>query len=323
MLLFALLTALLSCTAAPEVPVLAQPPAGAHVQRIFIATQHGDITRFRNFGNPRQSETRFLRAEISVPPTHVPGRVETARKIDPAKHFSLVDAEEMSRDRFVRQLASEPAEFPTVGIFVHGYNTNLIKAGLRVAQIKTDFDVPFPLIAFAWPSSGEVRGYVYDRDSALFARDGLERLIRSIHGRTGRKVMLIAHSMGTLLTMETLRQMALQAPGDVARMVGEVVLASPDIDPDLFRRQIAPIAPLPDPFLVLSAEKDQALRLSSLLTGTRARLGALTKSPDLEARGITFLDVGSLAGDDPLGHNLPFMAPAAMLELLEQSERQF
>jgi esterase/lipase superfamily enzyme len=316
--------ALISCAPRQATPTIQAAPENARIERIFIATQHGDVGSFRNFGNARQPETRFFQADVSIPPSHVPGQIETSNRPNPQEHFVLTDASELDRDGFLSALLAAPAEQPNVGLFIHGYNTNIVRAGLRVAQLQADFDAPFPLVAFAWPSSGELRGYVYDRDSALFARDGLERLIRRIHARTGRKMVLVAHSMGTLLTMEALRQMEVRGPGDVRRMVDMVVLVAPDIDPDVFRAQVARIGQLPQPFLVLSAQQDNALRLSSLITGTTRRLGTITRSPQLEALGITFVDVTGLGGEDAgLAHTIPFSSPRAMQEIMRQLEGGF
>lgn len=315
---------LAACAPVPRTPDLLPAPPGAAVETVFLATQHGEIQSFRNFGNPRQARTRYLFGDISIPPGHQPGKIETAARIDPNKHFSLVEADELDRAAFTARLRTATRGSDVIGIFVHGYNTNLLDAGMRVAQLQHDFQIDFPLVAFAWPSSGEVRGYVYDRDSVLFARDGLVSLIRMLRQETGRRVMIVAHSMGTLLTMEALRQLALEGDGSITALVDHVVLVSPDIDPDVFRRHIAAIDRLPQPFLVLSAQRDGALRLSGFLTGTRARLGTLTQSPALEARGVTFVDVTGFGDEaDRLGHNIPFRSPQEMQSLIEGLERLF
>ncbi|MEL7114092.1 MAG: alpha/beta hydrolase [Pseudomonadota bacterium] len=306
----------LAACAPPAPPEIMRAPRGATLQEVFVATQHGDLDQFRNFGSDRQQQTRYFRAEVSIPPGHVPGQIETARQIDPDKHFALVSAEELARRAFIEAIDAAPNTADMVGIYVHGYNTSILKAGLRVTQLQEDFDVPHPLVAFAWPSSGEFRGYVYDRDSVLFARDGLEALIRQIHAQTGKKIMILAHSMGTHLTMEVLRQIALRGDGSITGLIDHVILVAPDIDPDVFRSQIAAIDALPQPFVVLSAEQDKALNFSGFLTGRRQRLGTVQRAPDLEARGVTFVDVGWL-GAGGVQHTIPFGAPDAMTELAE------
>jgi esterase/lipase superfamily enzyme len=88
-------------------------------------------------------------------------------------------------------------------LFVHGYNNTLSEAMYRLAQIQTDFDTGMPGVLFSWPSAGDPRGYIYDRDSVLFARDDLTAVLRQLTSGPGDKVFLLAHSMGSSLVMET------------------------------------------------------------------------------------------------------------------------
>ena len=53
-----------------------------------------------------------------------------------------------------------------------------------------------------------------------------------------KSIDIIAHSMGTWLTMETLRQLAIAGDRDLGGKLGYVVLASPDIDVDVFKKQM-------------------------------------------------------------------------------------
>lgn len=319
-LMLALLLLLSACAPpAPRVvPDFVAPPAGAEVHRIYVATQHGQLEALRALGNDRLRETRFFSADISVPPTHRPGKLELAAgQPDPARHFAVAGAEELSRQSFGRAIQGQRRPGQPVVLFVHGYNTNMVTATARMAQLATDYDVTEPKVVYAWPSSGVARGYVYDRDSVLFARDGLERLIRDLRQSTGSKVVVLAHSMGTQLTMEALRQMDIRTPGAVGRHVQDLILMAPDIEPEVFITQVAAIRTLPERVLVLYARQDTALRLSSIFTGQRERLGVVGRIPELEARGVVFADAGSVAKGDPIGHTIGFTNPAAMIQLAE------
>ena len=57
--------------------------------------------------------------------------------------------------------------------------------------------------------------------------------------KTGAKrIDIIAHSMGNWVTMEALRQLAITGDRDLGGKLGDVVLASPDIDVDVFKKQM-------------------------------------------------------------------------------------
>ena len=115
-----------------------------------------------------------------------------------------------------------------------------------------------------------------------------------------RRVGIVAHSMGALLTMETLRQMAIAKPGSVAREIDGVVLLSPDIDIDLFRSQARRIGKLPETFAVFLSERDRALNLSARLTGSEERLGNLSDPARIAEFEVTLVDVSEFS--EGVGH---------------------
>ena len=91
----------------------------------------------------------------------------------------------------------------------------------------------------------------------------------------GGKLNIIAHSMGALLTLETLRQLwALSGSTDLAARIGAIVLAAPDIDVDLFATSLKRIGPLASHITVIGSTKDRALAVSGQLAGGVSRVGA-------------------------------------------------
>ena len=93
-------------------------------------------------------------------------------------------------------------------IYVHGFNNTFSEGLYRIAQLSKDLDMPGVTAHYSWPSAGNPLGYVADRDSSLFARDGLERLMQEVVASGAERIVLVAHSMGSALTMEALRQIA-------------------------------------------------------------------------------------------------------------------
>jgi esterase/lipase superfamily enzyme len=155
-------------------------------------------------------------------------------------------------------------------------------------------------------------GYVYDRDSVVFARDGLEDLIRETVAAGATRITLVAHSMGSFLSMEVLRDIALR-DGRVMPQIRGVVLISPDIDVEVFRMQAKDIGTLPQPFLIFGSDRDRVLRLSALITGQSGRLGSLDSVEQLSDLEVTYLDVGAFSQGS--GHFVPGTSPA-LIQLL-------
>ena len=131
--------------------------------------------------------------------------------------------------------ASTPGQEAVV--FVHGYNNGFAKAAYRHAQVAWDYELKGPQIHFSWSSAANPFEYTYDRDSVLIARDALATLLRRLLREDGLRVSLVGHSMGGLLIMETLRQIALSGDRALLDRLSATTLISPDIDMDLFRAQ--------------------------------------------------------------------------------------
>ena len=162
-------------------------------------------------------------------------------------------------------------------IFVHGYNTRFEEAVYRFAQIVHDARVDVAPVLFTWPSGGSVVDYVYDRDSAMYSRDAFETVLRTlVDNKNVGSISILAHSMGNYLAVEGLRQMAIRDHG-LPSKIRDVMLASPDIDVDVFRRQIAEIdvRPRTTQFTLFVSRDDKALGISSFLARDSTRLGAL------------------------------------------------
>jgi esterase/lipase superfamily enzyme len=295
--------------------------AGAEVQRVFVASNRRpaaetpnpiDVLFGQAFGESRDPVLRYARVDVSVPPGHRAGRIEWPRDVrpDPERHF-VATAQTRYSDAagFLAALNASPGR--EVVVFVHGYNTNNAEAIYRLAQIAHDFETEAPVVAYSWPSAGSPRGYVYDRDSVIFSRDGLEALLRMLAAQD-RRVVLVAHSMGSQLVMEVLRQISISGDRAPLHRLGGVALISPDIDEDVFVQQARRITPFPQPFALMVSSDDRALNLSALLTGTPSRLGSIENPERLGNLPVRVIDLSGFRGGDRSHHATAFTAPAAI-----------
>ena len=92
---------------------------------------------------------------------------------------------------------------------------------------------------------------------------------------------------------------------------------SPDIDVDVFRRQVEKIAPLPQPFIVFTSTRDKALRLSAKLSSDQVRLGSLPDPTVLDDLDITFIDTTAFAEQGDLNHLTAVTSPEVLAFLQE------
>ncbi len=303
--------------AGPQPLGFADDPTGVgRHQQVFVATTRASDGQEHTFNGERAGNLSFTSYTVSVPPRHRPGKIEwPSGKPDPDRHFVTVGARNFSHSEGFRSAINQAVAMRSgtereAIVFVHGYNTSFAKGLYRVAQIFHDMRPPGIAVHYSWPSAGRASGYVYDRDSTVFARDGLEQLLITLADTGVSKIVLVGHSMGGFLAIETLRQMAIRNVPNFRNMLSGVVLISPDIDIDVFKAQASRIDPLPKPFVIFVSNRDRALSLSAKLTGRTERLGSLTDINDLSGLDMVVVNTSKFDDGDAINHLTPATSPA-------------
>lgn len=301
--------------------------AGEEVDVFIATTRRLIVDRDPSFYRSPRSE--YLSRTVSVPVERSPGTLTFPEPpIDPATQFFASDARRYpDAESFRRDIASALRELPRaereVVVYIHGFNNTFANGVLRIAQLSHDLALPGVAVHFSWPSAANPLGYGYDRDSVLHSRDGLEELLRLVTRAGAERVVIVAHSMGALLTMETLRQLAIAEPAWPRREIAGVILVSPDIDIEVFQSQARRIGQLPERFAIFVSDRDRVLRLSAQLTGQTRRLGNIANAEALAEFDVTLLDVSDFS--EGAGHFTAASSPAiiALLRELGEVERAF
>lgn len=209
-------------------------------------------------------------------------------------------------------------------IYVHGYNYSFQESLLQITKIAADGKLAETPILFSWPSEGSVTGYVSDKDAAAYARDDLVKLLHDLKKHfTKSRITLFGHSMGAWIVVEALRQLKISGRDDVLQRLSQVVLAAPDIDVDLFKRQVKTIGSLAQPIIVLNSTDDRALAISSRIGGSRARLGLIGKDDAaiqelVSSKKIEIVDLSMLNAPDRTRHN----RFVRLVEILAKTRKQ-
>ncbi|WP_321504999.1 alpha/beta hydrolase [Breoghania sp.] len=277
----------------------------ARDHKIIIATTRQRATVSGTyFTNERADELDFATATVSVPPAHKPGQIEwpSVPPGDPATDFTLRSAGYLKdrtafRAEMRKELAKRKPGNRRAFLFVHGYNTRFPEALYRFTQVVDDAQVPSVPVLFTWASGGAVTDYVYDINSAQIARDALEQTLRDLAASGAERIDILAHSMGTYLLLETLRQISISPHGFSRDRFGTIALAAPDIDIDLFKQQLQRTGRPEKPFLILVSRDDRALRASSLISGGKQRVGRYENPEELAELGAIVIDLTDLEGD--------------------------
>jgi esterase/lipase superfamily enzyme len=207
-------------------------------------------------------------------------------------------------------------------VFVHGFNNRYEDSVFRFAQIVHDSGAQVAPILFTWPSRASVFDYNYDKESTNYSRVAFEQTLRTLAKDPDVKdITVMAHSMGTWLAVESLRQMAIR-DGRVAAKIDNVILASPDIDVDVFARQWTEMGEKRPQFTIFVSQDDRALAASRFISGDVQRLGAINPADEpyrtqLEKAGITVIDLTKVKSGDRLNHG-KFAESPQVVQLIGQ-----
>jgi esterase/lipase superfamily enzyme len=203
-------------------------------------------------------------------------------------------------------------------VYTHGYKESFESAAISTIELSDGVAFSGTPVLFTWPSRAALFDYGYDRESALYSRDAFEDMLLALLSEGGAsRVHIVAHSMGTLLTVETLRQMWARHGDAMASRLGAIVLAAADIDFDLFENALKRLRTLVPRITVIASTADRALEVSRRLAGGVARTGAATRE-QLEALGVRVVDATEHGGWVALRHDL-FLSDPDVRQVVRRS----
>jgi esterase/lipase superfamily enzyme len=267
--------------------------------------------------------------EVSIPKDHRIGHLESPSVLrldfreDPQRHVVLSEVRPQSADAFFSDLQACVAKSaqPAALVFVHGYNVKFADAARRTGQIAYDLKFQGAPIFYSWPSQGKLSNYTVDETNVEWTVPHLRQFLADVAARSGaRQVHLIAHSMGNRALTSALRDLAREPQGSRPRF-HEVVLTAPDIDAEIFRRDIAPaIVGTAARVTLYASSHDEALELSKEVHGY-PRAGD-TEDDLVIVPGVDTIDVSavdtSLVGHSYYGSNDTVLAD--IFDLLQENK---
>jgi esterase/lipase superfamily enzyme len=217
----------------------------------------------------------------------------------------------------VGDLAAQASHGRDLLIYVHGYNQTFEAAALDAARLSDGIVFRGDTLMFSWPSRAGLLDYAFDRESAMWSRDALERVLdRLMANPGGGRIHIVAHSLGTMLTMESLRQLYAHHGEAAGERIGAVVFAAPDIDMDVFSSSLPRIGTLARRITVIAASNDLALAVSRRIAGGIARVGDAEKA-ELERLGVRVIDA-SQEGWGIVNHDL-FLSNAEVRQVIRRA----
>ena len=225
------------------------PPAGADgvVYPVWFGTNRKPTARGDGFTGERYDRITRGRAEVHVPKAHRFGETGTGfwqrmLRFDlrddrlRLQHLNKQDRKAFFAEiREAMQSARESGEPPHALFYLHGFNVSFEEAAVRAAQIGYDLKVPGATAFFSWPSRGSVTAYPVDEASIEASEPAITEFLVDFAANCGAdKVHVIAHSMGNRGLLRALQRIAANARTQGKVTFGQVFLAAPDVDRDLF-----------------------------------------------------------------------------------------
>jgi esterase/lipase superfamily enzyme len=255
---------------------------------LLVATTRKPVAGARAkpwFGTERSRRTTLARATLTPPDD---GRLSLASI--GLSDWSIASIEPVSQ---IDGLFGSASSGRDLLIYVHGFNQTFEAAALDAARLSDGIKFAGDTMVFSWPSRASLFDYNYDRESAMWSRDALDQVLEDLLASLSvGRVNIVAHSVGTMLTMEALRQLHAKLGDYAADRIGAVVFASPDIDMDVFTASVPHIGPLAPKVTIITATDDRALAVSRWVNGSTTRVGAAEKA-QLEKLGLRVIDASS------------------------------
>jgi esterase/lipase superfamily enzyme len=296
------------------------------VQRVFYGTDRNltspTAVPARKYGALRSPLT-YGTCDVSIPRDHRMGALESPSLLrlefreDPAKHVVVLNVVVQPKDQFFVGLAMRVRASPerSAFLFVHGYNVTFEDAARRTAQIAYDLGFAGAPVFYSWPSQGRLAAYIEDEQNVEWGQANLKSFLVDFFSRSdAQNIYLIAHSMGNRALTRATASFLAENPSFRPRLK-EIILTAPDIDADVFKRDIAPVLTAAGrPVTLYASSTDEALVASKKVHGY-PRAGdsgqGLVLAPGIETIDATNIDTSLL------GHSYFADTRAVLSDLFE------
>ena len=274
-------------------------------QTVIFATDRAVDGSALGYGLHWDANSHCGVAELKIPGAFVSGQMP--HWAEGSKSQDLVCDGDRDMAGFAKAVADRARSLhcDRVLLFVHGYNQTFQTAVMRTGQLATDTQWRCATALFSWSSEGKYDRYAADIERSGYAVPDLIEVLRAL-AAAGLKTEIVAHSMGTRLTLTALAALCTRRPTPVA---DELLLVAPDVsaehDNDDFGHLLAKSGPCVHRATVYASDNDLILITSEGVHGGIPRAGRVPERDLQYVAGRTgTVDVvdASAAPGDPFGH---------------------
>jgi len=299
---------------------------GDTVRPVWFGTNRKPTRDGRSFTNERHDRITRGRVEVFIPEAHRFGETGSGfwKKLirldfhdDQLRIQSVVQRE---RDAFFDEIRQANLKASADGgesqalFFIHGFNASFEEAAIRAAQIDRDLEVTGATTFFSWPSRGSVMAYLADGATIEASERAITDFLVDFALNCGAdKVHVIAHSMGNRGLLRALQRIATNAETRGRVRFGQIFLAAPDVDRDVFCELAYLFPEHAERTTLYASDGDLPVHLSSVLHDA-PRAGyyrPYTVVPGVDTVAVPNFDI------DLLGHSYFAQADALLHDIFD------
>ncbi|MBN3908319.1 MAG: alpha/beta hydrolase [Nostoc sp. NMS1] len=169
-------------------------------------------------------------------------------------------------DEIQRTLQANQPDERSALVFIHGFNVSFEDAALRAAQIGVDLQVAGIMAFYSWPSRGKLAGYPADEATIEASEKYITEFLLNLAQKSeAEKIHIIAHSMGNRGLLRAMQRILAQVQAGSKISFGQIFLAAPDVDPDIFEELAVAYQNLAERTTLYISAKDKALATSGII----------------------------------------------------------
>nr|WP_236659801.1 alpha/beta fold hydrolase [Sphingopyxis lutea] len=122
-------------------------------------------------------------------------------------------------------------------LYVHGYRENFETTTKDAAQISRMTGFDGPVVAYSWPSQGDLLGYGVDETNMYHDVRNFRDFLKALAEQDWvKEIVVVSHSLGARLVVPAIAYVDRVAAREDSGNISNIILASPDIDRETFER---------------------------------------------------------------------------------------
>lgn len=307
----------------PNAPIWVPGIEQKHVLELFYSTDRETIDGIKPIirgDRQRGYPLNYGQVAVTIPINHQRGSVERPLlKIyeNSNKHFVIQDNQLLDEEEFFTTLNKLKADDALV--FFHGFNVTFEDAARRTAQLTYDLRFDGTPIFYSWPAASlfddlhrvddslaDISSYVSDGENIKWSQSHIEYFLKGLAENSDfENIYIIAHSMGTRGLTRAYGSL-IESDPKLAHKFKHVILVAPDIDEQIFERDILPLMRVDEStnLTIYASSHDLALKASEKIHDKNQRLGLIPKGfiPHLFPN-VETIDVSNIQHSGGINHS--------------------